>query len=45
MIAVGERIDEEIRQEITENRKPDNAANTIVIRLTDSMELLRPFSN
>ena len=28
LIAVGERIDEEIRQEITENRKPDKPANT-----------------
>jgi hypothetical protein len=30
VIAVGERIDEEIRQEITENRKPDKAAEQMI---------------
>jgi hypothetical protein len=30
-IAVGERIDEEIRQEITENRKPDKPAKQMII--------------
>jgi hypothetical protein len=31
LIAVGERIDEEIRQEITENRKPDKPAKEMII--------------
>jgi hypothetical protein len=31
LIAVGERIDEEIRQEITENRKPDKPAKQMII--------------
>ena len=31
VIAVGERIDEEIRQEITENKKPDKAAKQMII--------------
>jgi hypothetical protein len=30
LIAVGERIDEEIRQEITENRKPDKPAKQMI---------------
>jgi hypothetical protein len=30
-MAIGERIDEEIRQEITENRKPDKLAKQMII--------------
>jgi hypothetical protein len=34
-MAVGERIDEEIRQEITENRKPDKVAKQTIIGIDE----------
>jgi hypothetical protein len=42
LIAVGERIDEEIRQEITENRKPDRAAKQMVIGIDGAFVKGRP---
>jgi hypothetical protein len=36
LIAVGERIDEEIRQQITENQKPDKAAKQMIIGIRDT---------
>jgi hypothetical protein len=42
LVAVGERIDEEIRQEITENRKPDRAAKQMVIGIDGAFVKGRP---
>ena len=42
LIAVGERIDEEIRQEITENRKPDKLAKQMIIGIDGALVKGRP---
>jgi hypothetical protein len=42
LIAVGERIDEEIRQEITENRKPDKPAKQMIIGIDGAFVKGRP---
>jgi hypothetical protein len=42
LIAVGERIDEEIRQEITENRKPDKLAKQMIIGIDGAFVKGRP---
>jgi hypothetical protein len=42
LIAVGERIDEEIRQEITENRKPDKPAKEMIIGIDGAFVKGRP---
>src|SRR5271157_473543 len=42
VIAVGERIEEEIRQEITENRKPDKAAKQMIIGIDGAFVKGRP---
>jgi hypothetical protein len=42
VIAVGERIDEEIRQEITGNRKPDKAAKQMIIGIDGAFVKGRP---
>jgi hypothetical protein len=42
LIAVDERIDEEIRQEITENRKPDKPAKEMIIGIDGAFVKGRP---
>jgi hypothetical protein len=42
VVAVGERIDEEIRQEITEDRKPDKAARQMIIGIDGAFVKGRP---
>jgi hypothetical protein len=42
LIAVGERVDEEIRQEITENRKPDKLAKQMIIGIDGAFGKGRP---
>jgi hypothetical protein len=42
LIAVGERVDEEIRQEITENRKPDKLAKQMIIGIDGAFVKGRP---
>ena len=42
LMAVGERIDEEIRQEITENRKPDKPAKQMIIGIDGAFVKGRP---
>jgi hypothetical protein len=42
LIAVGERIDREIRQEITENRKPDKPAKQMIIGIDGAFVKGRP---
>ena len=42
LIAVGERIDEEIRQEIAENRKPDKLAKQMIIGIDGAFVKGRP---
>jgi hypothetical protein len=42
LMAVGERIDEEIRQEITENRKPDKLAKQMIIGIDGAFVKGRP---
>jgi hypothetical protein len=42
LIAVGERIDEEIRREITENRKPDKPAKQMIIGIDGAFVKGRP---
>src|SRR5271165_1262827 len=42
VIAVGERIEQEIRQEITENRKPDKAAKQMIIGIDGAFVKGRP---
>jgi hypothetical protein len=42
LIAVGERIEEEIRQEITENRKPDKPAKQMIIGIDGAFVKGRP---
>ena len=41
-MAVGERIDEEIRQEITENRKPHKLAKQMIIGIDGAFVKGRP---
>jgi len=42
VISVGARIDEEIRQEITEKRKPDKAAKQMIIGIDGAFVKGRP---
>src|SRR5580700_1320621 len=42
LITVGERIDQEIRQEITENRKPDKLAKQMIIGIDGAFVKGRP---
>ena len=42
LMAVGERIDEEIRQEITENRKPDKLVKQMIIGIDGAFVKGRP---
>jgi hypothetical protein len=45
LITVGERIDQEIRQEITENRKPDKLAKQMIIGIDGAFVKGRPLTD